>query len=204
MGSGVGIVKVAAPVLIQEIAHPRLRATLGSCYQTFAYLGIFFAALMTCKSKNPLAIVARTDLLISCRIVRSWQLGLAISFPSPDCGPGDGNGRCIFLPRISSCELPFGLISILTHIDIGVQWLIRHGRTDEAHAVLARLHANGNCDDALVMLEMREIAAGIEREINQRKTSYLDFLRTPGNRRRLVTIFALACSLNWMGNGIIT
>jgi hypothetical protein len=49
MGAGVGIVKVAAPVLIQEISHPRLRPILGSCYQTFAYFGIFFAALMTCQ-----------------------------------------------------------------------------------------------------------------------------------------------------------
>lgn len=49
MGAGVGMVKVAAPVLIQEIAHPRLRPILGSCYQTFAYIGTFFAALMTCE-----------------------------------------------------------------------------------------------------------------------------------------------------------
>jgi len=49
MGAGVGIIKVATPVLIQEISHPRLRPILGSCYQTFAYFGIFFAALMTCE-----------------------------------------------------------------------------------------------------------------------------------------------------------
>lgn len=49
MGAGVGIVKVATPVLIQEMSHPRLRPILGSCYQTFAYIGIFFAALMTCE-----------------------------------------------------------------------------------------------------------------------------------------------------------
>lgn len=53
MGAGVGIVKVAAPVLIQEISHPRLRPILGSCYQTFAYIGIFLAALVTCKSNRP-------------------------------------------------------------------------------------------------------------------------------------------------------
>lgn len=53
MGAGVGIVKVAAPVLIQEISHPRLRPILGSCYQTFAYIGIFLAALLTCKFHQP-------------------------------------------------------------------------------------------------------------------------------------------------------
>lgn len=52
MGAGVGMIKVATPVLIQEISHPRLRAILGSCYQTNAYIGIFFAALMTCKFEH--------------------------------------------------------------------------------------------------------------------------------------------------------
>jgi MFS family permease len=49
IGSGVGIVKVGAPVLIQEIAHPRLRATLGSCYQGFAYVGGIVASFMCCE-----------------------------------------------------------------------------------------------------------------------------------------------------------
>lgn len=48
IGAGVGITKVAAPVLIQEIAHPRLRPILGSCYQTFAYIGSAVGALVTC------------------------------------------------------------------------------------------------------------------------------------------------------------
>lgn len=49
VGCGVGVVKVGAPVLIQEIAHPRLRPTLGSCYQSFAYFGQFFGGWMTCR-----------------------------------------------------------------------------------------------------------------------------------------------------------
>jgi hypothetical protein len=51
---------------------------------------------------------------------------------------------------------------------------------------------------------MREIRTAIERELVQQKASFLDFLRTPGNRRRLAALVAMACSLNWMGNGIIT
>lgn len=34
IGVGIGMSKVAAPVLIQEMAHPRLRPILGSCYQS--------------------------------------------------------------------------------------------------------------------------------------------------------------------------
>ena len=49
IGVGIGMAKVAAPVLIQETAHPRLRPILGSCYQTFAYIGGATAAFMTCE-----------------------------------------------------------------------------------------------------------------------------------------------------------
>lgn len=51
---------------------------------------------------------------------------------------------------------------------------------------------------------MREIAAAIEREMTSKQAGYLDFLRTPGNRKRLFVLIAMSLSLNWMGNGIIT
>ena len=59
-------------------------------------------------------------------------------------------------------------------------------------------------NDALVQLEMTEITQALERECRQQQATVLDFVRTPGNRRRLVALIAMACSLNWMGNGIIT
>lgn len=84
------------------------------------------------------------------------------------------------------------------------QWLLKNSRPGEALSVLARLHANGDEHDALVQHEMVEIRTAIEREMLQQKTSFLDFIRTPGNRKRLVVLSALALSLNWMGNGIIS
>lgn len=50
MGAGGGIVKVAAPALIQEIAHPRLRPMLASCLFPFFYLGTLLSALLCCRS----------------------------------------------------------------------------------------------------------------------------------------------------------
>lgn len=76
IGCGVGIVKVAAPVLIQEIAHPRIRAILGSCYQTFAYFGIFFAAFMTCErysvSGDVLCLWLIPDLVVGLYVPGNW------------------------------------------------------------------------------------------------------------------------------------
>ncbi|CAG8898347.1 unnamed protein product [Penicillium egyptiacum] len=168
MGAGVGIVKVAAPVLIQEIAHPRLRPILGSCYQTFAYIGSLFAALMT-------------------------FVGLYV--------PGDWGWR---FPSLLQVIGPFVVIIVAAYCPESPRWLIRNGHREQAHNVLAKLHANGDENDPLVQLEMSEISHALERELIQNKASFVDFVRTPGNRRRLVALLALACSLNWMGNGIIS
>jgi len=75
---------------------------------------------------------------------------------------------------------------------------------DEARAVLAKYHANGDLHDPLVELELSEINAAIQKEALSSQTTYADFLRTTGNRLRLLVLIALAFSLNWMGNGIIS
>ncbi|KAJ5116820.1 hexose transporter protein [Penicillium angulare] len=167
MGVGVGIIKVATPVLIQEIAHPRLRPILGSLYQTSAYLGIFFAAFMTFA-------------------------GLYV--------PGDWGWR---FPSVLQALGPILVNIVVFFCPESPRWLVKNGQPDKAHDILAKLHANGDKNDALVELEMKQITEAIERESLQQQVAFLDFLRTPGNRRRFVTLVAMACSLNWMGNGII-
>ncbi|RSL53227.1 hypothetical protein CEP54_010483 [Fusarium duplospermum] len=172
MGAGVGIVKVATPVLIQEISHPRLRPILGSCYQTFAYFGMFFAALMT-------------------------FVGLYI--------PGNWGWR---FPSLLQVIGPVVIILVTIVCPESPRWVIKNDREDQARQVLAALHANGDTSDALVQFEVEQISTAIQKdaiqkEALQQQASLTDFVRTPGNRRRLVTIIAMACSLNWMGNGII-
>jgi len=81
---------------------------------------------------------------------------------------------------------------------------MKNNRGEQAHKILAAMHANGDENDALVLFEMEQINDAIKKEMSQKDASFLDFLRTPGNRKRLATLVALACSLNWMGNGIIT
>jgi MFS family permease len=50
MGAGGGIAKVAAPALIQKVAHPRLRPMLASCYYPFFYFGALLSALLCCET----------------------------------------------------------------------------------------------------------------------------------------------------------
>ena len=81
---------------------------------------------------------------------------------------------------------------------------MKQGKVSEAHRVLAKYHANGDMEDPLVQLELREINAALDREAKMQQVSFMDFTRTPGNRKRLGVLTLMAFSLNWMGNGIIS
>lgn len=109
--------------------------------------------------------------------------------------------RCPESPRVS-LELKIHQI-ILVNLCFS-QWLIDQDRSTEASAVLSKYHANGVDDDPLVRWELAEIKAALEDERANNQTSYLDFVKTAGNRRRLVVILSLCIGSNWVGSGIVS
>jgi MFS family permease len=76
---------------------------------------------------------------------------------------------------------------------------------DEALAILAKYHANGNADHPTVQFEFREIRETIRLEMEHKKnSSYIDFFRTKGNRYRLAVLLSLGIFSQWSGNAIIS
>ena len=69
---------------------------------------------------------------------------------------------------------------------------------------LAYYHANGNRDDPLVQYEFEEIKAAIalDREVAS-SVGWTTLFRTPGNRRRMRIIIAIAFFSQWSGNGLV-
>lgn len=88
------------------------------------------------------------------------------------------------------------------------RWLISQDKNEEALAILAKYHAEGNQDDPLVRYEYDEIlnALAYERSIDRHSwiQNYLDFLRTPGNRKRLFILFWCACISQMSGNAFVS
>lgn len=73
------------------------------------------------------------------------------------------------------------------------RWLIGHGRDAEALRILAYYHANGNDQDPLVQFEYNEIKEAIALDQSAKEqVSWGDLFKTPGNRRRMRIIIALA------------
>ncbi|RPD54434.1 general substrate transporter [Lentinus tigrinus ALCF2SS1-7] len=85
------------------------------------------------------------------------------------------------------------------------RWLCSKGREEEALRTLAYYHAKGDRTDPLVEYEFEEIRAAIkfDREVAA-NVGWLSLIRSPGNRRRLRIMIAIAFFSQWSGNNLIS
>lgn len=85
------------------------------------------------------------------------------------------------------------------------RWLISKDRDEEAREILTKYHAAGVPNDPLVNIEMHEIRESlrIDREVAQ-NSSYAAFLKSRGNRLRLVLVITVGFFSQWSGNGLIS
>ncbi|TXT04473.1 uncharacterized protein COLE_07292 [Cutaneotrichosporon oleaginosum] len=167
IGAGGAITKVAAPALLNEIAHPRIRSVIAASYYGWFFLG---------------------------SALSSWLClaGLYI--------PNDWSWR---MPCMFQLFAPTLVIIITATGPESPRFLINKGRNEEALNMLAKYHANGKVDDELVQLEYGEICAALESEGEEHKSSWLDLIRTKGNRRRIAMSILMACGTNWTGSGLL-
>ncbi|KAJ6104336.1 general substrate transporter [Penicillium sp. IBT 18751x] len=88
------------------------------------------------------------------------------------------------------------------------RWLVSQDRGEEALQLLAKYHAEGDAEDALVQFEYNEIEEALhyERRIGKQTwiQSYLQFTRTSGNRKRLFIVVWSACFAQMSGNAFIS
>ncbi|OJA17867.1 hypothetical protein AZE42_05906 [Rhizopogon vesiculosus] len=85
------------------------------------------------------------------------------------------------------------------------RWLIKKGRDAEALKTLAYYHADGDEQDPLVLYEFGEIKAAIEYDRTvAANVGWKSLVATPGNRKRMRIILALAFFSQWSGNGLVS
>lgn len=88
------------------------------------------------------------------------------------------------------------------------RWLVSRDRNEEALAFLAKYHAEGNEQDALVQFEYNEItnALAYERSVDRGSLiqNYLELVRTRGNRKRLFILLWGSCIAQMSGNAFIS
>lgn len=82
------------------------------------------------------------------------------------------------------------------------RFLLSKGKVEQAHSVLAKVHANGNLEDEVVLLELKEIKDTITLEKEFEGNGWLQLFNTKGNRRRLIILLTLGLFSQWSGNGL--
>jgi hypothetical protein len=80
------------------------------------------------------------------------------------------------------------------------RWLIAVGRNEEARVIFVKYHAGGDQNSALVEIEQ----TGHLEEAAANQSSYMDMLRTKGNRHRLFISVTLGIFTQWNGVGIVS
>ncbi|KAE9400683.1 general substrate transporter [Gymnopus androsaceus JB14] len=81
--------------------------------------------------------------------------------------------------------------------------LVSKGREEQALQTLAYYHGDGNVDDPLVQYEFNEIKAALDSDRHvAANVGWKSLFSTPGNRKRMRIIIALAFFSQWSGNGI--
>ncbi|KAI5122108.1 hypothetical protein M0805_002230 [Coniferiporia weirii] len=85
------------------------------------------------------------------------------------------------------------------------RWLVSNGREKQALQTLAYYHADGNEEHPLVQYEFNEIKAAIDFDRTvAANIGWKSFLTTPGNRKRVRIIVAIAFFSQWSGNGLVS
>ncbi|KAJ3861711.1 hexose transporter [Lentinula novae-zelandiae] len=173
IGFGLTFAANAAPMLVSEISYPPYRAPLTAAYNSLWNLG---------------AIIAAWTTFGTFRIASTW------AWRTPSALQG--------LPSVLQIFLAWFLPE-------SPRWLVSKGRDDQALKTLAYYHADGNPNDPLVQYEFNEIKAAIEFDRNAEfidsvvaNVGWKSLFSTPGNRKRMRIIIAIAVFSQWSGNGI--
>ncbi|KAF8893626.1 general substrate transporter [Infundibulicybe gibba] len=96
-------------------------------------------------------------------------------------------------------------ICLIWFVPESPRWLVSKGKETQALKTLAYYHANGNEQDPLVEYEFEEIKAAIELDRTvAANVGWSSLFKSPGNRRRMRIIVALAFFSQWSGNGLVS
>jgi MFS family permease len=108
------------------------------------------------------------------------------------------------LPSLLQAICSIVILAFIFCMPESPRWLCNKDRHDEALAVFSRWHGEGNENDEFVQLEYAEVRAAIALDKQQDQTNWSDFLKTKGNRKRIIIITAIGFFSQWSGNGLIS
>ncbi|ELQ40615.1 hexose transporter protein [Pyricularia oryzae Y34] len=178
---------------------------LGALYQIGSMISIFFVPFFTDHFGRKVPIVMGCVIMIVGAVLQGCCQNLAIvawlSFGT-NYIPNEWSWRipCIIQGLPSLIQLTF-----IYWVPESPRYLIAKDKHDQALAMLAKYHGNGDAQHPTVQFEYHEIKETLKLELEHKNASkYSEFLRTKGNRYRLAILISLGVFSQWSGNAIIS
>lgn len=110
---------------------------------------------------------------------------------------GNASWRVLTVLQCMAC-LPLACVVMTPWMAESPRYLVKKGKRDQALRILADMHANGDQNDELVRNEFQEILVGVEVVAGQ-SSSFSDFVKTKGNRKRLYIVIWFSWALSMSG-----
>ncbi|CBX93621.1 similar to hexose transporter [Plenodomus lingam JN3] len=106
-------------------------------------------------------------------------------------------------PSILQGGLPVLQLLFWWYLPESPRWLIANCRYDEARSVLAKYHAGGDLQHALVDFEMIEITRAIELDAQSKDTKWSALFASVNRKRIFITVF-IGFMSQWAGNSVVS
>ncbi|KAH8083480.1 hexose transporter [Filobasidium floriforme] len=127
-------------------------------------------------------------------------MAAVISFATLRIG-GDWSWR---LPSLLQCAAAVVQAFALVWAPESPRFLVAKGKSEQAHKLLAKYHANGDMDDELVLFEMEEIRLAMELEKQASARGWMELVRGAGNRKRTAICTFVGWTSQFNGVGIVS
>ncbi|KAJ7284990.1 general substrate transporter [Mycena rebaudengoi] len=117
-----------------------------------------------------------------------------------------GNNWTWRAPTLVQAIIPLLQVCLVWFVPESPRFLVSKGLESKAAKILSKYHANGTDEPhPLVQFELAQIrhALRLQEEID-RASSYWSLFTTPGNRKRMRIIVAIAIFSQWSGNGLVS
>lgn len=117
---------------------------------------------------------------------------------------GQNNSWAWRIPSLLQGFMPLLQVVFIYLLPESPRYLAFKGRHEEARKVLVKYHAGGDESSPLVDFEMKEITLQIEESKRTSGNGYKEFLKTKGNRHRLLLIILVPTFMQLSGNGLVS
>lgn len=109
------------------------------------------------------------------------------------------------LPTVIQCGIPAIVMALIMFFPESPRWLMSKDRNEEALAIMAKYHGDGNANAPLVQLQVQQIADDFSSAHNDNPWwDFRELVNTKAARYRLYMVICMSFFGQWSGNNVVS